>query len=250
MEQQVVEFLYACTAGVGAPAGAKEGAMARCRNLEPCQVHVNKHLWAPAPRPNVVLMKINIPRREERDWLRSGIHVSYRTEERAEELRAEHEAQAKSLGRNPLAVRERRGDRTNLPESVDSGTPVFVTPLTDEEKKGLTMASIMLLIVDLAEAGFQLTGLHILDRSWKPPMRLVMEFSKGLERKPVDASSLPWLIRHLPTTFGNVDVFANPVGANGICSHTVNCGERQPDAVPHYDLRFAHGDWAAEPHQV
>lgn len=228
---------YACISGVGAPAGEKTGAVARCRKLVPCDIHERPENWAPAPRPDVVLVKVNIPRREELTWRNSGIHLVDRSPDRAEALAAMHAAQAEALGRNALVVRARRGEQLDLPESKDSGTPVFGV----EGLRGGTTAAA--LIKDLADAGFKLTNAHLLMRDWKPPIRLVLEFSRAGER----VQGFAWfMLRRLPTTFGRIDVWANPIDRRGLCVHTVNCGERQPDKQPIYALRFANGDWAAE----
>lgn len=219
---------YACKAGV-------YNGIARCRNLTPCSVHSDGA--PPAPRPDIVLLKVNLNKKWERRFAEAGVAKLERSPARASELAEQHVAQATKLDRHPFTIRR----EIDSPESADSGCPVF-------GKSGLQDVGIRNLVSELERKEFRLTGKpHQLSRGWKPPVRLVLEFSL----KGTPAKDFPWqLFQQLITTcFGQVDVWANPAGADGRVPHTVNCGKRDDGAKPIHALHYANGDWfAAENH--
>lgn len=220
---------YACKAGI-------RGGVARCRKTEPCLDHPNGQ--PPAPRPDRVLLKVNLNDRWERQFVAAGIRKVNRSPERADALAVDHKARAERLGRDPFAIREVREGQASDPESADSGCPVL-------GKNGLPAADIRGLVGELVKAGFRLTGTpHILARNWKPPVRLVLQFSREGE-----GVIFPWpLFGQLAATcFGQVDVWANDRDSRGLVVHTVNCGKRDDAAKPQFKLCYSGGDWAAEP---
>ena len=222
---------YACTGGI-------RGGVARCRNMSPCSQHPNGQ--PPAPRPDVILVKINLgklsnPWNQEFD--RHGVKMFERSQERALQLSEKHGEQAERLGRDPLAIRRRTEGEENLtyPEAKDSGSPVFGVD-------GLTFVNVAEVISDLQVAGFRLTNAYRLARDWKPPVRLVLEFSNG---EKAGVKEFPWdvLKRLTSETYGKVDVWANPRDDRGLVVHTVNCGQREGQARSDYRLVYAGGDW-------
>lgn len=222
---------YSCVAGIA-------GEIARCRNLVTVDTHCGVHDESSprAPRPDVVLLKVNVNERWDQRFRAAGIQKLERSPERAAKLAVEHEAQAKRLGRAAYVIRERReGQRPDEPEAADSGCPVF-------GRAGLQSVDIRGLISEMKLAGYQLTGPHLLVRDWKPPVRLVLQFERSGA-----AMAFPWdLFRGLANTcFGQVDVWANPRDRRGEVVHTVNCGRRDDKVNPVYTLRFADGDWEA-----
>lgn len=231
---------YACPAGV-------QGGVARCRKLVPCPDHPDD---APkAPRPEVVLVKVNLSRTWEKRFRQAGAPVVERTWDRAQQLGAEHADRAKRLGRDALHIREQQNRNEQhkdeaIPESADSGSPVFGPEgLTD----GVQGHSVAKLGFQLRDSGFRLVNAHLLVRKHKPPTRLVMVWERTTERD----IRFPWpLFQELTnTTFGQVDVWANDRDSRGNVSHTVNCGARDDDAAPAYRLKFAGGDWEVTPPQ-
>ena len=243
---------YACKAGL-------YNGSARCRNLEPCPTHPDGQ--PPAPRPDVVLLKINVGKLPDhrgqggervKRLQAAGVKVADRSPERAIKLAGEHLAQAERLGRDAYRIRKERegisasgmvgtirdteGKETFLPEAIDSGTPVF-------GKLGRQEVDLRGLLTELRTAGFRVIGTHMLARNWKPPVRWVIEFSRAGD----EISSFPWSVfRELTARpFGQVDVWANPRDRRGEVVHTVNCGERREADTPFKGaLRFANGDWA------
>lgn len=215
---------YACTAGI-------KGGVARCRVPQPCSTHPNGN--PPAPRPEVVLVKVNLNSTWDARFAGAGIRRVDRTPERAQQLSAQHQARAERLGRDAFTIRESREGKANEPESADSGCPVFC-------KSGLQAVDIRGLVTELKTEGFVLTNAYRLARQWKPPVRLVLEFSKG--GKPIE---FPWdLYEQLTATcFGQVDVWANDRDSRGLMVHTVNCGKRDDAAQPAHVLRYTGGDW-------
>lgn len=223
---------YACVAGA-------RGGVARCRS------YVARENWCAqhnegspkAPQPSVVLVKINLDNRWDSVFERAGIPKVARSPERAQQLAQEHQVRAERLGRDPFVIREaREGERPSEPEAADSGCPVF-------GKAGLQSVDIRGLVTELKAAGFHLTGVHRLAREWKPPVRLVLQFT----REGQDLSQFPWdLFRGLTATcFNQADVWANDRDGRGQVVHTVNCGKREDGARPEYVLRYADGDWEA-----
>ncbi|MBI2123760.1 MAG: hypothetical protein HYU04_00775 [Candidatus Wildermuthbacteria bacterium] len=225
---------YACTAGI-------KGGIARCRKLVPCPDHGDDAVLA--PRPDVVLVKINLNKVWGERFANEGIQVLQRTWDRAQQLGDEHVQRAQQLGRNALYIREeqaRQGLRENadVPEAADSGCPVFGA---DGLKDGVQGSSITRIGFQLRDSGYRLVHAHRLMRDWKPPIRLVMVWEKTNGRDVL----FPWrLLSELTnTTFMQVDVWANDRDKNGRVVHTVNCGKRE-DGAPAYGLGFAKGDWA------
>lgn len=242
---------YACKAGV-------HDGNARCRNIAPCATHPQGQ--PPAPRPDVVLLKINVGKLPDHrgqggDRVKrlraAGVQVVERSPERAVKLAQEHLDQAQRLGRDALRIREERegiaatgtvgtvrdhaGKESFLPEAIDSGTPVF-------GRLGIQEVNLRGLMTELKAAGFNITGMHMLARNWKPPVRWVIEFGRGGK----DLTTFPHALFHEFTAnaFGQVDVWANPRDKRGEVVHTVNCGERREANAPAKGaLRFADGDW-------
>lgn len=225
---------YACRGGI-------RGGIARCRKLVPCPDHGDDAV--PAPRPDVVLIKINLNKVWGERFARERIPVLQRTWERAQQLGAEHQERAEKLGRDAFHIREQQ-DRNEPyqeekpPESADSGCPVF-----DREglKDGVQGESIARIGFQLRDSGYRLVAAHRLMRDWKPPIRLVMVWEKAEGRD----IAFPWrLLGELTATcFMQVDVWANDRDKNGQVVHTVNCGKREDNATPAYVLGFSRGDW-------
>jgi len=225
----MAEMQYACRAGI-------RGGVARCRKLEPCPDHPNGQ--PPAPRPDVVLVKVNLSDQWVREFTGASVRRLDRSPERADALAAEHRARAEALGRDAFAIREAREGKAEDPESADSGCPVF-------GRGGVQFISIAGLVEELEKAGFKLSGIpHILAREWKPPQRLVLQFTKD---QPEVAFPWPLFRKFIATCFGQVDVWANGRDDRGLVVHTVNCGKRDDAGKPAYVLRFVAGDWTAEP---
>lgn len=222
---------YACRAGI-------RGGIARCRNMVPCAVHGDDAV--PAPRPDVVLVKVNLNRVWGERFEQKGVPVLQRTWDRAQQLGTEHTQRAEQLGRNALYIREQqvRNEHEEVPESADSGCPVFGK---EGLKDGVQGSSIARIGFQLRDSGYRLLHAHRLMRDWKPPMRLVMVWEKTEGRD----IPFPWpLLGELTSTcFMQVDVWANDRDKNGRVVHTVNCGKREDGATPAYALGFARGDW-------
>lgn len=222
---------YACIVGIA-------NGRARCRKeSKKCDSHEKPELWPPAPRPTVVLVKVNCNRTWEVRLESAGVRRNVRSMQRSVELGKKHVAQARELDRDPYAVRRPGQTDEWTPESADSGTAVF-------GKDGLVGGTdIRRMLADLATAGYALTNAHLLERGHKPPMRLVMEMTKGATT-PI---KFPWeLLKQLvDTNFGKIDVWANPMEPNGRVVHTVNCGQRDTQMRKQY-LRFTGGDWGLD----
>lgn len=243
-------ILHTCTAGV-------QDGVARCRKSvisdptaprkDRCDLHQGTG-WASAPAPTTVLVKVNVNPTWWELLHRAGVRTFVRTFARAEQLEQKHVAEATSLGRNAYASRDQR-DHKQTPESAASGCPVFGKP-------GLADAAMDIrgLVRELFAAGFVLSAAHLLERNHKPPVRLVMEFSKP-SQKPAMVN-FPWKAfqQLVATSFGQIDVWANLKQADGNVVHTVNCGKREDTAKPQNALHFAGGDWSVEaidaPHPV
>lgn len=226
---------YACTAGI-------HDGIARCRNLIPCSVHPDG--TPKAPRPDTVLVKINLNERWSNRFGLAKIPLLDRTPERARELAAKNISNARQLGRDAFTIRKHqqtdRHQEEAVPEAADSGCPVFGPGGITRGVRGRSIAKVTW---QLRDHGFRLVHAHLLARNWKPPVRLVMVFSK---ENPEDIR-FPWhLFQELTTTcFKQVDVWANGRDLNGNVVHTVNCGKRE-DSPPSYDLIFADGDWMVQ----
>ena len=224
---------YACPAGI-------QGGVARCRKLVPCPNHPED---APkAPRPDVVLVKVNVNKTWEACLRKANVALVKRDFERAQQLGAEHAERARKLGRDAFVIRERQNreghKNEETPESADSGSPVFgPTGLQD----GVQGTSVAKLGFQLRDSGFRLVNAHLLMRYHKPPTRLVMTW----ERTPGKDIYFPWqLFQQLTnTTFERVDVWANDRDSHANVVHTVNCGKRDDSAIPAYRLVFAGGEW-------
>lgn len=225
---------YACKAG------AHDGT-ARCRNMEPCPVH--NGLGQLAPRPDVVLVKVNLNHENNILFVNAGIPRRERSEERRKQLGEQHRQRAGKLGRDSLVIRERREGKENVgyPEAHDSGCAVFGS---DGLYSGVDIRG---LADQLLATGFCLTNAYRLDRDLKPPIRLVMEFRRQ-DRIPDSQHAFPWLLLQqlVDTCFGQVDVWANDRDARGQVVHTVNCGKRDDCATTKFRLLFANGDWEAQ----
>ncbi len=228
-------IFQACKAGV-------QDGRARCRNEQgKCSIHHSMN-WARAPRPDVVLLKVNVNEKRERRLSAAGVPYQSRSYDRALQLEQQRVASAQSLGRNAYAVRElSHRDSHHTPEAADTGCPVF-------GKSGLAEMNVeaVTLVCELFNAGFVLTGGHLLKREHKPPVRLVLEFSKS-SAKP-EVGKFPWgeVDSLLATTFNQVDVWANERSGDGKVVHTVNCGKRDDNTKPKTRLHYADGDWDIE----
>lgn len=226
--QQLQE--YACRAGV-------HGGNARCRNLaSSCPTHDENS--APAPRPDVVIIKGNLNDRARSRFLGLGIKIEERSFARSYELGRQHAVQARDFRRSDAI----RGDRDNPenPESIDSGSPVF-------GRGGAHSVSVQSLIEELVDTGYAPIRASILERHHKPPTRLQIVFSSREDDDPINGIGWDEVFAFFDTCFGQVDVWANPRDARGRVSHTVNCGRRDDSAHPQHSLRFAGGDWELEP---
>jgi len=228
-------IFQACTAGI-------KNGLARCRNEKgKCSNHHTVSVWAPAPRPDVILLKANVNEKWEVRLRSAGVATHLRSFERAQQLETQHVERAKALGRDAYSARDER-DHGDMPEAADSGCPVF-------GKSGLADLAVSVegLVKELFAAGFVLSAAHLLKRYHKPPVRLVMEFSKPQNKAAL--ANFPWTTvkQLLAATFNQVDVWANDRDPRtGHVVHTVNCGKRQ-DGAPQHQLHFADGDWDAEP---
>ena len=207
----------------------------------PCTVHGEDAVSA--PRPDRVLVKLNLNKYWDALFERMGIRIVDRSPERAVVLQEEHEEQAQQLRRNAYHIRqsqEQRGLRedTNIPEAADSGCPVFGS---DGLREGIQGDSLSKVTFQLRDAGFRLVNAHRLSRSWKPPIRLVLVYEQGQKND----IRFPWpLFRELVhTTFMQLDVWANGVDKNGNVVHTVNCGERDDSRKALLSLQYQGGDW-------
>jgi len=225
---------YACTGGIS-------GGMARCRNAMPCPVHGED---APmAPRPDVVLVKVNLSKLWGTLFKEAGVRIVDRTPERAKVLQEEHEKRAQQLGRSAYHIREgqkRQGLREdmNIPEAADSGCPVFGS---DGLHEGIDGNSIHKVTFSLRDSGFRLVDAHRLQRNWKPPTRLVLVYERSSGRDV----RFPWQLfqKVTSTTFLQVDVWANDRDRRGNVVHTVNCGKRDDTQKALLTLQYQRGDW-------
>lgn len=226
---------YACKAA------AHNGA-ARCRNMEPCSVHHGK-VTVLTPRPDVVLLKINLNKKNNALFANAGIPRRERSDERRGQLGEEHRQRAEKLGRDSLVIRKRREGEGNVdyPEAHDSGCAVFGS---EGLHHGIDIRD---LVNQLLAVGFYLTNAYRLDREQKPPIRLVIEFRRQ-QGVPKSQHTFPWLLlpQLINTCFGQVDVWANDRDARGQVVHTVNCGERDDVTKPQFRLSYAGGDWRVE----
>jgi len=226
---------YACIDGI-------RGGVARCRNLAidkrlRCTAHyINTSV---APRPDVVLVKVNLNKRWNGLFEEAGIAAFERSRERAVQLGQAHQARAEGLRRDAFVIRERReGQRPDEPEAADSGCPVF-------GKAGLQFVSIRDVLPELQRAGYLITGVSRLSRDWKPPIRLVLEFSKGMDKPALENFPTGLYQSLVATCFGQVDVWANDRDKRGLVVHTVNCGQRDDQGAALLHLEYAGGDWMA-----
>lgn len=234
-------IVHTCTAGV-------QDGVARCRKTtfsdptasrqDRCDLHQGD-AWASAPAPTTVLLKVNANKGWWNILHQAGVKTFVRSFDRAEELEQKHVAEATALGRNAYASRDQR-DHKQTPESADSGSPVFGKSGLEDEA-----VDIRGLVHELFAAGFVLSAAHLLERDHKPPVRLVMEFSKPSEKAAL--RNFPWtrFQQLVGTSFGQIDVWANPK-QDGKVVHTVNCGKRDDSAKPQNVLHFTGGDWSVE----
>ena len=171
---------------------AAHDGVARCRNMEPCSAHASKFTVL-APRPDVVLLKINLNKKNDALFAGAGIPRHERSDERREQLGGQHRERAEALGRDSLVIRERREGKENVdyPEAHDSGCAIFGSD-------GLHNIDIRGLADQLLAAGFCLTNSFRLDREQKPPIRLVMEFRR-CDRVPDSQYAFPWSLLQLLT---------------------------------------------------
>lgn len=229
-------IFQACTVGV-------QDGRARCRNERgKCSVHARPQYYTAAPRPDVVLFKINVNEKRESRLSKAGVPYQVRSYDRALQLEQQRVASAQSLGRDAYAVRElSHRDSHHTPEAADTGCPVF-------GKNGLADLNVSAanLLKELFDAGFVLTGGHLLKREHKPPIRLVLEFGKPSTKPAI--LKFPWeeVKSLLATTFNQVDVWANERDKDGKVVHTINCGKRDDNTQPKTRIHYAGGDWDVE----
>lgn len=223
----MAQIEYAC------PKGA-HGGQVRCRHLVPCPVHGADD--APAPRPDAILVKINLNPKWDEIIAKTGVREQWRDNARREELGRQHEERAKMLGRDAFIVRRKTNSIDGVPEDADSGTPVFGA-------NGLQLVDVRSLPRQLMSVGYRLVDAHCLKRPEKRPTRLVLVFAR--EGTPTDVSWLE-VTQLLYTCFGQVHVWANDRDKRGRVVHTVNCGQRQDRLHSTYHLLFKNGDWGVE----
>jgi len=229
------------------PAGIDDGK-ARCRNLivkdgqhQTCPDHPNGEPLA--MRPKKVILKFNL--NEKWDERFNFVRRVRRTFEQAKQIGEKRAAEAAELGRDSLEIRQlvHPTIKQLIPESNDTGCLVFGA-------ESLSGVDVTELARELINEGYQLTDVHRLFRSYKPPSRLVMTFEKGGES--LNVRDWPYLRKFVriynelvQTSFGRMDIWCNPDQQGGM-THTVNCGERKDDQRSSFNLSFYGGDWFPE----
>lgn len=126
----------------------------------------------------------------------------------AREMRiiADHEAEAKALGRD--AYRADRTDATGK-KQPDSGTPAF-----GWNAEGRESVTLMRVVEDLEHLGLVLTDVHITQKlgdEKKKMYSLKLNFAKGEKARlvPEATNTINHLLRR---TYGNLHAFRNPEG--------------------------------------
>ena len=222
--------MYACVAAT------QEGA--RCRNFvstvrDICWFHQKEKDEGKevklAPSPNTILVKFNINPSWAQKFEEAGV---LRKRPFEVELEEKHIAQARKLDRRAYEYRD----------IADSGVPVF-------GPQGASEVSILGLLEELQQEGYQLQGVHIRTRAQKKFDVLVIPFVRGSESN----STLPKRALELLQEFlglscwGFVHVWANPPDVQGKVVHTINLGHREPGRIPQGNLHFDHGLWVMTP---
>jgi hypothetical protein len=221
-----------------------KGGLARCREEQSnCDSHRNGVASREkAPRPTVILLKVNVNEKWEKAFIAASVPVETRSFGRAEQLERQRVEVAEAMGRDPYAVRQSSGRDRGVPEDVDTGCPVF----GNAGLAGLNV-SLSSLSNELHAAGFVLTQAMLLKRFHKPPTRLVLEFTRDIKSASISRQLIDLCAELTDTVFNQVDVWANPRQADGRTVHTVNCGKRDDSAKEQYRLSYADGDWDAIP---
>jgi hypothetical protein len=229
---------------VACKSGTADGVM-RCRFEGKeggcCALHSGKANVVAAPRPTVVLFKVKLGPKT-RSWF-AKVEVDYLTKADRRAREAQRVADAEKLGRKAYCSRLKGA--SDRPEDADSGCPVF-----GATTGGLKKVDVRNLEAELRQAGFHMAEatVRVTDGQKGQPMNatLVLAFTNDEEEDP-DFSSWVEFNRLVAPTFAFVHVWANPKQADGTVVHTVNCLSRQEGAKADYALRYANGDWAAEP---
>ena len=200
-----------------------------------CQPHQKKRAKGKqielAPSPDTILVKFNINPNWTQRFEEAGVPRKIPTEVFLEE---KHIAQARHVARDPYRFRG----------TADSGTPVF-------GDQGASNVSIIRLIGELQENGYEPQGVHIRTRTNKKFDVLVIPFSREISEG--NSISLPNKALDLLKEFlrlscwGYVHIWANPPDEAGKIVHTVNLSHREPDKKPDEHLCFNHGLWALTP---
>jgi hypothetical protein len=251
---------YACTAGVGRK-------RARCReNAIPGSSRCPEHVEGPdAPEPDRIVWRIKIRPDEAEKLEELGLPRFERSPEARKVLEARRVETARELGRDPSSARAQG-------EGPDDGSPVF-------GKERLPNADLSGLFRELYAKKFRFVSVHVLDDSKQIPhgpkvrsIYVVIELARDTQEleasvaralkseieadrvwaktaqqcidavKPIVRAFIEALVR---TSFGVIDVWANPRDRFDKVVHTVTCrGERKPLDQARYRLRYADGLWA------
>lgn len=238
---------YACVAGVEPP--AKDLPAYRCRKKASnppesmvCKDHLRNWSGASvlAPAPDVIYLKLTFPSspnwRQDMDEL--GFHIATRDVKKTAELDARHTAHAEAFGRNADAPR--KGFRP------DSGVQVFGS-------EGLRDVSLQTLDGELIGAGYEMTGAHVIDRSFEGALVLVLQYANATARARINGSQprVPgrahgFIRMQLHKSWGAVHIWANPPSLDektrGQIVHTINAGVGKDD-LPVSFVVFHGGHW-------
>jgi len=179
-----------------------------------------------APAPDTILVKFNINPRWAQRFEEAGVSRRIPFEVDLEE---KHIAHALKSHRKPYRYRD----------IADSGVPVF-------GMDGVSKVSILELLGELQENGYQPQGVHIRTRRKRFDV-LVIPFSQetsGERSLPRQAVELLREFLKL-SCWGFAHIWANPPDDQGKIVHTVNLSHREPGKSPKRNLCFDHGLWAA-----
>ena len=221
-----MKFQMACRA-------AEKGM--RCRVMvdgEFCDRHQG---WTErAPQPDVILIKFFGLKEELAILTKDGVRVvPYKSE-----TEEKHRQQAQEYGVDFYQYRQTLGD---------SGTAVF-------GKKGARFISVADLIIELMNAGYNITDCHIKEKADQSKV-VVTTFTFTQEEQEesdlfLDQKAADIVLNLLTTEriWGKVDVWANPPRQDGEVIHTVNChswGKLEPRQFINC-LVFQEGLWGIE----
>lgn len=202
----------------------------RCRNRATqgcfCAEHAENN--APAPAPQLVLVKCKVNERLTRRLEEAGIRWQERDEQR---LDAEHAKMAEATRRDPTAIREK----------PDSGTPVF-------GQDGAKNVRINGLIEQLEAANLQIKDVHLF---WSGRQDDRMNTLVFVMSTPDDADQ-SGLIDEVVVAAADVlttaswehcHVWANGKNRNGQVAHTVNLSHRKDADAAECVLDYNNGLW-------